>query len=201
MKILETIKDILCTESNAITKIPVTKDYEQAVNAIIERVHKKGGKLVASGMGKAGHVAVNIAATLSSTGIPSIYIHPSEAQHGDIGMLQPNDILLVISNSGKTREILDIIAIAHNLYPQIPVIAITGNPDSELASKVDYLLLTGNASEVCPLGYAPTTSITLMSVIGDILVVCTMKGIGFTKEEYAKRHNGGSLGQKSREKK
>ncbi len=152
-------------------------------------------------MGKAGHVAVNIAATLSSTGTPSIYIHPSEAQHGVLGMLQSNDVLLVISNSGRTREILDIITLAHDIYSQIPVIAITGNPDSELASNADYLLLTGNASEVCPFGYAPTTSITLMSVIGDILVVCTMKETGFTKEEYAKRHNEGSLGQKSREEK
>ena len=104
------IKDLLQREAQAVLNIPVTDGYEKAVNLIVEQVHEKGGKLVTSGMGKAGQIAMNIATTFCSTGIPSVFLHPSEAQHGDLGILQKNDLLLLISNSGKTREIVELTA-------------------------------------------------------------------------------------------
>lgn len=145
-------------------------------------------------MGKAGQIAMNIATTFCSTGIPAVNLHPSEAQHGDLGVLQPGDVMLLISNSGKTREIIDLVTLAHNLYPALPLIVITGNPESPLGNLTEVTLSTGGASEVCPLGMTPTTSTTAMTVIGDILVVSVMKATGFTREEYAKRHHGGYLG-------
>lgn len=192
------VKDILRYESEAVKNIPVTDEYEKAVGLIVEQVHNKKGKLVTSGMGKAGQIALNIATTFSSTGTPSVFLHPSEAQHGDLGLLQPNDILLLISNSGKTREIIELIGLARGLYSDIKIIVITGNVESVLAKEADALLYTGNPSEVCALGLTPTTSTTIMTVIGDVLVVGTMKCIKFTNEEYAKRHHGGYLGEKSR---
>jgi arabinose-5-phosphate isomerase len=199
MNIKESMLQILEAESKAIANIPVTDQYEKAVNAIIEHVHNRGGKLVTSGMGKAGQIAMNIATTFCSTGTPAVNLHPSEAQHGDLGILQPNDIMLLISNSGKTREIIDLVALTHRLYPQVPLIVITGNEDSELARIADITLSTGGTPEVCPLGLTPTTSTTMMTVIGDVLVVNVMRLTEFTKAQYALRHHGGYLGDKSRE--
>ncbi len=193
------IQEILKHEAEAVLNIPVTDQFEKAIDMIVEQVHKKKGKLVTSGMGKAGQIALNIATTFSSTGTPSVFLHPSEAQHGDLGLIQPNDIMLLISNSGKTREIVELVSLARGLYPSIKFIVITGNADSLLAVEADALLYTGNPKEVCTLGLTPTTSTTTMTVIGDILVVSTMKKIHFTNEEYAKRHHGGYLGEKSRE--
>lgn len=141
---------------------------------------------------------MNIATTFCSTGTPAVNLHPSEAQHGDLGVLQPNDVMLLISNSGKTREIIDLVHLTRNLYPQIPMIVITGNPDSELSAMADATLSTGGSPEVCPLGLTPTTSTTMMTVIGDVLVVNVMRLTGFTREDYAKRHHGGYLGCVSR---
>lgn len=193
------IEDIIRKEADAVLNIPITEDYEKAVKLIVEQVHEKRGKLVTSGMGKAGQIALNIATTFSSTGTPAVFLHPSEAQHGDLGLLQENDVMLLISNSGKTREILELIRLARGLRPGIKFIVITGNGDSQLAKDADALLCTGNPKEVCALGLTPTTSTTTMTVIGDILVVSTMKAIAFTNQEYAKRHHGGYLGEKSRE--
>lgn len=198
MDFKDQMNDILRAESNAILSIPVTDAYEKAVDIIVERVWRNGGKLVTSGMGKAGQIAMNIATTFSSTGIPAVNLHPAEAQHGDLGVLQPYDTLLLISNSGKTREILDLISLAHGLYPDLPIIVITGNADSPLAHMADVTLYTGGAPEVCPLGLTPTTSTTMMTVIGDVLVVGAMRATGFTRADYAKRHHGGYLGTISR---
>lgn len=179
-------------------QIPLSTDYEKAMDLIIEHVHNRKGKLVVSGMGKAGQIGANIATTFASTGTPAFFLHPSEAQHGDLGIIQPDDVLLLISNSGKTREIIELIELAHSLYEQLPLIVITGKPDSPLGKAANICLSTGNPDEVCPLGMTPTTSTTMMTVIGDLLVVGTMTKIGFTREEYAKRHHGGYLGQKAR---
>ena len=194
----EEVIKLIKQEAEAISSIPVTDQYEEAVRIIEQRVHQKNGKLVASGMGKAGQIALNIATTFSSTGTPAVFLHPSDAQHGDLGVLQPNDVLLLISNSGKTREILELVNLADNLHKNLPILVITGNPDSELAKIADAVLFTGNPDEVCALGLTPSTSTTTMTVIGDVLVVLMMKQIGFTNEEYAKRHHGGYLGDKSR---
>lgn len=198
MDIKQTMREILAAESQAILNIPVTDDYPRAVEMIIEQVKRRGGKLVTSGMGKAGQIAMNIATTFCSTGIPAVNLHPAEAQHGDLGILQPNDVMLLISNSGKTREIVALVELARNLIPAIPIIVITGNADSPLAQLADATLFTGGAPEVCPLGLTPTTSTTMMTVIGDTLVVNVMKETGFTAEEYAKRHHGGYLGHAAR---
>lgn len=198
MDIKESMRQIVEAESRAILNIPYSEAYDKAVGIIVEQVHRRGGKLVTSGMGKAGQIAMNIATTFSSTGIPAVNLHPSEAQHGDLGVLQPDDVMLLISNSGKTREILDLVTLTKNLYPQIPLIVITGNADSELARITDVTLWTGGAPEVCPLGLTPTTSTTMMTVIGDILVVNVMTATGFSVADYAKRHHGGYLGHKSR---
>lgn len=196
--IQESMREIIEKESAALRAIPVSDAYDRAIGLIIEHVHNRGGKLVTSGMGKAGQIALNIATTFASTGTPSVNLHPSEAQHGDLGVLQPNDVMLLISNSGKTREILDLVGLTRRLYPQIPMIVITGHPESELAAEADVTLSTGGAPEVCPLGLTPTTSTTIMTVIGDILVVNVMRLTGFTAADYAKRHHGGYLGHKSR---
>ena len=193
------IKSLLSRESAAINAIPVSDHYEKVVEMMYQRVHEKGGKVIASGMGKAGHVANHIATTLSSTGTPSLFIHPSEAQHGDLGVIRENDLLLVFSNSGKTSEIIKLVELTHALHPDIPVVVISGNTEGQLARQSDLLLHTGAPEEVCPLGLTPTTSATTMTVIGDVLVVLMMNRIGFTSVDYAKRHHGGYLGHKSRE--
>lgn len=188
---------ILDAESHAIASIPVNDEYTRAVELIKTHVHTMGGTLITSGMGKAGQIAMNIATTFCSTGTPAIFLHPSEAQHGDLGIMRSNDVMLLISNSGKTREILELVGLAHRLNPNVPTIVITGNASSPLAECADVCLHTGGAAEVCPLGLTPTTSTTAMTVIGDVLVVATMKAIGFTSAQYALRHHGGYLGQKS----
>lgn len=193
------IQELIAKEIHAIQSIPVDGAIVDAVNLIHEQVHQKSGKLIVSGMGKAGQIGVNIATTLSSTGTPAIFLHPSEAQHGDLGMIQENDIILAISNSGKTREVIELEFLAKRLWPNIKFIVLTGNNTSELAVKADVTLYTGGPEELCPLGLTPTTSTTVMTVAGDILVVLLMEKINFTKAEYAKRHHSGYLGQKAKE--
>ena len=193
------IKELIEKEVQAIRNIPVDGSIVEVVGLIYEQVHQKGGKVVVSGMGKAGQIGDNIATTLSSTGTPAIFIHPAEAQHGDLGVIQKNDIILAISNSGKTREVVELEFLVKNLVPGIKFILLTGKPGSDLATKADATLYTGGPEEICPLGLAPTTSTTVMTVAGDILVVLLMEKIGFTKTEYAKRHHSGYLGQKAKE--
>ncbi len=196
---ITSIRELLQKEAQAVLNIPVTEAYEEAVNLIVEQVHAKRGKLVTTGMGKAGQIAMNIATTFCSTGIPAVFLHPSEAQHGDLGILQENDVMLLISNSGKTREIVELTRLARILNPSLKYIVITGCPESPLAQESDICLCTGHPDEVCLLGMTPTTSTTMMTVIGDILVVETMRKTQFTIEEYSKRHHGGYLGERSRE--
>lgn len=195
----EAISAILQQEAEAVRNIPVSSDYEEAVTLIVKHVHELGGNLITSGMGKAGQIAMNIATTFSSTGTPAYFLHPSEAQHGDLGIVRGNDIMLLISNSGKTRELVELMELTRGLAPDMQFIVITGNPESPLAREATICLLTGAPAEVCPLGLTPTTSTTVMTVIGDILVIGTMKRINFTNKDYAKRHHGGYLGSKSRE--
>jgi len=196
-EIKEMMRDILRREAEDVMSIPVGDGYSQAIELITEHVNRRGGKLITSGMGKAGQIAMNIATTFCSTGTPAVFLHPSEAQHGDLGIVQKEDLMLLLSNSGKTREIVELVDLARILNPGMPIIVITGNGDSVLAREGDVTLLTGGAPEVCPLGMTPTTSTTMMTVMGDVLVVGVMTAIGFTKEEYAKRHHGGYLGHKA----
>lgn len=193
------IKDLIAKEIEAIQNIPVDGAILEAVELIYKQVHEKTGKVVVSGMGKAGQIGVNIAMTLSSTGTTAVFIHPAEAQHGDLGVIQKNDVIFALSNSGRTREIIELEYLAKRLHPEIKFIVLTGNLDTELAQKADITLYTGGPEEICPLGLTPTCSTTVMSIAGDILVVLLMEKIGFTKAEYAKRHHSGYLGQKAKE--
>ncbi len=195
---IEDILKIKQHEAEAILNIPVTDAYEKAIDIIFTSVHKNHGKLITSGMGKAGQIAINMATTFSSTGTPSVFLHPSDAQHGDLGVIQKNDALLLISNSGKTREIIELIQLSDRLYPNLSLIVVTSNAESPVALEANVVLETGNPKEVCPLGLSPTTSTTIMTVIGDMLVVEMMKKIGFTSKDYSLRHHGGYLGHKSR---
>lgn len=194
----EDISAIIKSEAQAILNIPVNESFDKALDIIYDKVHLHKGKVIASGMGKAGQIAINLATTFSSTGTPAVFLHPADAQHGDLGVLQENDVLLFISNSGKTREILELVELSKRLYANVPKIVITGNIESELAKIADVCISTGGPAEVCPLGLTPTTSTTVMTVIGDALVVTMMKRIKFTNADYAKRHHGGYLGEKSR---
>lgn len=191
------MRAILAAESRAVADIPVGDEYDRAVS-LLAGCSRRGGKVVTSGMGKAGQIALNIATTFSSTGTPAVFLHPSEAQHGDLGVVQPGDVLLAVSNSGKTREILELLDLLEDFRPGTEVIVITGNALSPLAQRAGVLLHTGGSPEVCPLGLTPTTSTTVMTVIGDVLVVETMKAIGFGRADYALRHHGGYLGTAAR---
>jgi arabinose-5-phosphate isomerase len=192
------IKEYIELEVKAIQNIPIDGIIENVVNIIYKNIHLNNGKVVISGMGKAGQIGMNIATTLSSTGTPAAFIHPSEAQHGDLGLIQKNDVLLLISNSGKTREILEFRELSHQLHGNLPVISLTGNIESPLAKVSNECLYTGNPKEICPLGLTPTTSTTVMTVVGDVLVVSMMKKINFSKSDYAKRHHSGYLGEKAK---
>ena len=185
-------------EAHAIKNIPIENGFEKAIDIIYKAVHTNSKKLVASGMGKAGQIAHNIATTFSSTGTPAVFLHPSEAQHGDMGVVQPGDVLFLVSNSGKTRELVELVELCNRLHGKLSLIVLSGNPKSELALLADASLNTGNPDEICPLGLTPTTSTTTMTVIGDIMVTLMMNKIDFTAEDYAKRHHGGYLGTKSR---
>jgi arabinose-5-phosphate isomerase len=196
--IQDKIRGLIAREVQAIQNIPIDGSIAGVVDLIHEQVHVQRGKVVISGMGKAGQIGINIATTLSSTGTPAIFLHPSEAQHGDLGVLQPDDVLLLISNSGKTREIIELVRLTRNLYPEIHIIALSGQEKSPLADLAHHMMYTGDPKEICPLGLTPTTSTTVMTVVGDILVVLLMEKIGFTREDYAKRHHSGYLGDQAR---
>lgn len=195
----KTIQTIFEAEAKAIGNIPINQSYEKALDLIYKQIHENCGKVITSGMGKAGQIAINIATTFSSTGTPSIFLHPSDAQHGDLGIIQEHDVLFLISNSGKTREIIELVHLSKNLYPKLPIIVLTSIADSPLAVTANVVIETGNPREVCPLELTPTTSTTVMTVIGDALVVCMMKRIQFSAKDYALRHHGGYLGDKSRQ--
>ncbi|MDE6811706.1 MAG: SIS domain-containing protein, partial [Muribaculaceae bacterium] len=157
------LSEILRKEADAILNIPLGPEYARAVGLLVEHVNRRGGKLVVSGMGKAGQIGMNIATTFCSTGTPAVFLHPAEAQHGDLGIIQPDDLLLLISNSGKTTEILQLVELAKALNPDLPLIVITGNDRSQLAELADVTLFTGGRPEVCPFGLTPTTSTTTMT--------------------------------------
>ncbi len=152
------------------------------------------GRIVVTGMGKSGHIAGKIAATLASTGSPAFFVHPGEASHGDLGMITPKDVVLALSNSGNTAEILTIVPIIKRLG--VPLISMTGSPGSPLASEATINLDVGVDNEACPLGLAPTSSTTVALVMGDALAVALLEARGFTEKDFALSHPGGSLGRR-----
>ncbi len=152
------------------------------------------GRVAVTGMGKAGHVARKIAATLASTGMPAYFIHPAEASHGDLGMMMPEDAVLAISNSGNTAELTNIILFA--VQTGMPIIGITKNPDSFLARHCRHVLLQPQRHEACPLDCAPTTSTTVQMALGDAIAICLLSARGFSAEDFHRYHPSGALGRR-----
>lgn len=152
------------------------------------------GRIVVTGMGKSGHIGSKLAATLASTGSPAFFVHPGEASHGDMGMITKQDVALALSNSGGTDEILTIVPLIKRLG--VPLVAMTGKPNSTLATEADVHLNVGVSEEACPLGLAPTASTTAALAAGDALAVALLEARGFTAEDFAMSHPGGSLGRR-----
>lgn len=152
------------------------------------------GRVVVTGMGKSGHIAGKIAATLASTGTPAFFVHPGEASHGDLGMITSADVVLALSNSGETEEIVTILPLIKRL--QVPLIAMTGNPQSTLSRAATANIDVSVEKEACPLGLAPTASTTAALAMGDALAVALLESRGFTREDFARSHPGGSLGRR-----
>jgi arabinose-5-phosphate isomerase len=167
----------------------LAQEFVEAVQ-ILENVQ---GRVIVSGMGKSGHIARKIAATLSSTGTPAFFVHPSEASHGDLGMVKKDDALIVLSYSGETEELLNLVIYAHQ--NDIPLIAITHQPSSALAKSASAALILPKVEEACPMGLAPTTSTTMMLALGDALAVSLLERKKFTAHDYKVLHPGGSLGR------
>jgi len=183
-------KEVLEIEANALLNTKINDDFLKA----IEIIYNTKGKLIVTGVGKSGLIGAKIAATFASTGTPSFFIHPTEALHGDLGMIDKNDSVLAISYSGESEELAKILP--HIKRFDIPLIAMSKNKNSTLGIYADAFIPTIIKKEACPLGIAPTTSTTLTLALGDALAVCLMKKRNFTKEEFASFHPGGSLGKK-----
>lgn len=192
MDIKKLAREVFEIEAKEIASLShrLTDDFEHAIHAI----HQSSGKLIVSGMGKSGIIGKKIAATLASTGTPSFFLHPGEAYHGDLGMIEHNDIVMLISNSGETDEILKLIPFLK--YQKNCTISMSGNEESTLAKNTKYHLNISVEKEACPLLLAPTSSTTATLVMGDAIAVTLMKLRDFKEENFAKFHPGGSLGRR-----
>ena len=185
-------KEIFDEEIRELEKLK--NSIDSSFDEVVETLYHCQGKVVMMGIGKTGIIAHKMAASFASTGTPSIFVNAAEAVHGDLGMLNANDIAILVSNSGSTNEILNIIDPLHRLGCKI--VAMTGNMDSPLAKRADYALSIHVDSEACPLGIAPTTSTTATLLMGDALMVCLMEMRRFKAEDFALYHPGGALGRK-----
>ncbi len=192
ISIRETARRVLQSEANAIANLVerVGDDFEKAV--IMLDACK--GRVVLTGMGKSGIICKKIAATFSSTGIPSLFIHPSEATHGDLGMIVPGDVLIAISNSGESQELFPLLEWVKRVA--VPLISLTGNLQSTLARYSEVVLDVSVTEEACPLNLVPTASTTAALAMGDALAMCLMEKRGFRQEDFARLHPGGKLGRK-----
>lgn len=189
---------VLKTEAQALVALSeiVDEEFHRAVDAVhnMKRTQGISGRLIVAGIGKSGHVARKIAATLASTGTPAFFVHPGEASHGDMGMITRNDVVLMLSNSGENSELSDLIHYTRRY--DITLIAMTSKPESTLAKHADIRLFLPRVGEVCPNGLAPTTSTTMMIAYGDALAVTLLERMGLTPEQYKVFHPGGKLGQR-----
>ncbi|MGF1747145.1 KpsF/GutQ family sugar-phosphate isomerase [Vibrio cionasavignyae] len=193
MKIIDRVKFVLSEEAKAIQSVHVNDSFEEVVKLVADC----SSKVVTTGIGKAGHIAHKFSVTLSSTGSPSVFLHPAEAAHGDLGIISPNDILIAFSTSGKSREVIEILELARHLGVT-HIVGVTSHPDSELRKHCEYVLDMGVHKEACPLDLTPTTTIAVMLAMSDAIAIAAMEVNGFTKEEYGLRHHGGYLGRKAR---
>ncbi|NOX08104.1 MAG: KpsF/GutQ family sugar-phosphate isomerase [Gammaproteobacteria bacterium] len=178
------------TEALVQLKQHIDDKFVQACHYILQCT----GRVVITGMGKSGHIGSKIAATMASTGTPSFFVHPGEASHGDLGMITPQDVVIALSNSGETQEILTILPLIKR--QNVPLIALTGRPDSTLAKTASVNIDVSVQKEACPLGLAPTASTTAALAMGDALAIAVLDSRGFTEEDFALAHPGGSLGRR-----
>ncbi|WP_240759314.1 KpsF/GutQ family sugar-phosphate isomerase [Lichenicoccus roseus] len=197
---LRSAADVLRAEAAGITAMAAAMQPGQPLGAAfvrtVEMLSALPGRVVVCGMGKSGHVGRKIQATLASTGTPSLFVHPAEASHGDLGMIQAGDAVLALSNSGETAELADVIA--HSRRFDMTLVAITGAAASTLARAADIVLVLPAAAEACPMGLAPTTSTTMQLALGDALAVALLQRRGFTAREFGLYHPGGRLGARLR---
>lgn len=189
--LLATGRRVLSAESRSLS---VMAEHLGAafIKAVRQLVSCKG-RVVVTGMGKSGHIARKIAATMASTGTPALFVHPGEASHGDLGMIVGDDMVIALSNSGETAELTDLVAYTRRF--SIPLIAITRGEHSALGNAADITLLLPNEPETCPMGLAPTTSTTMMLALGDALAVAALESKGFTAQDFRNFHPGGKLGK------
>jgi len=188
-------KKVIEIEAQAVSALSqrISKEFAKACGLLLNCVQSKG-RIVVTGMGKSGHISRKIAATLASTGSPAIFVHPAEASHGDMGMITENDVVIAISNSGETEEILTILPLIKRLG--VPLITLTGNPRSTLAICASANLDVSVEKEACVLGLAPTSSTTATLVMGDALAIALLDARGFSAEDFARSHPGGKLGRR-----
>ncbi|MFQ5952964.1 MAG: SIS domain-containing protein [Candidatus Omnitrophota bacterium] len=185
-------KKVLINESKAIAKLAGRVDRTFA--SVVNLLAKNKGRIIVTGMGKPGFIAQKISATLSSTGTPSLYLHPAEALHGDLGRVTVNDVILILSNSGETEEVVKLIPIIKKIGAKL--VSMTGNKKSTLAANSDYILDSSIDKEACPMGLAPTTSTTAMLALGDALAIALLEKKDFQPKDFALFHPGGSLGKR-----
>jgi arabinose-5-phosphate isomerase len=191
-KLKQLASQVLAIEARAVEQLTSRID-DRFVRACAIMLHCQG-RIVVLGIGKSGHIGGKIAATLASTGTPAFFVHPAEASHGDMGMITAGDVVVALSNSGETDEILTLLPLIKRLGA--PLIALTGNPDSTLAAAADVHLDVSVPQEACPLGLAPTSSTTATLAMGDALAVALLEARGFTAEDFARSHPGGRLGRR-----
>ncbi len=190
--LLQLGKAVIETEAKAVTDL--LERVDEAFSDACRYMLDCKGRIVVIGMGKSGHIAGKIAATLASTGSPAFFVHPGEAGHGDLGMITKRDVVLALSNSGETEEIVTIVPIIKRLG--VPLITFTGNPDSRLAKEAEVNIDVSVAKEACPLGLAPTASTTAALAMGDALAIALLEARGFDADDFARSHPGGRLGRR-----
>lgn len=189
---LESARRVLRLEAAGIEAL--SRNLSDEFTHAVDLLGKVTGRVIVSGMGKSGHIATKIAATLASTGTPASFVHPAEASHGDLGMITENDAVIALSNSGETTELADLVTYAKRFT--IGLIAITGRRNSTLAEAADVVLVLPDAPEACPMGLAPTTSTTVMLALGDALAVAMLERKGFSGDDFHVLHPGGKLGRR-----
>ncbi len=189
---LNSAKRTIAIESAAVAAL--TERINEQFSRACELMLACEGRVVVTGMGKSGHIGKKIAATLASTGTPAMFVHPGEASHGDMGMITSKDVVLALSNSGSTAEVVTLLPLLKRLA--IPLVAMTGKPSSDLAQAAEAHIDASVSEEACPLGLAPTSSTTVSLVLGDALAIALLEARGFTAEDFAFSHPGGALGRK-----
>lgn len=193
LDIKERMQAVLKAEAEAIAAINITDDFVRAVNVLQDCQ----GKIITTGIGKAGYIAKKFAATLCSTASPADFIHPAEAAHGDLGLVGQRDVMMAFSTSGKSREVIEILELSRHLGVET-IIGVTSHPESDLRNLSDFVLDMGIIEEPCPLGLTPSASMAVMLAITDAIALSLMEQKGVTKEDYGLRHHGGYLGRAAR---